>query len=77
LKIFENAWFQQRQGTLHRQQWKGRGQLCIGIYYQRPGGKTRWSMLKMAFASGLRTYLEATTQVSGVRAIGKIIHGKS
>jgi hypothetical protein len=38
-KIFENAWFQQRQGTLDRQQWEGRD-AYIRIYYHRPGVKT-------------------------------------
>src|SRR5215472_6182321 len=37
-KLFENAWFQQRQATLDRQQWAG-WDAYIRIYYHQPGGK--------------------------------------
>jgi hypothetical protein len=37
-KLFENAWFQQRQGTLDQQQWAG-WDAYIRIYYHQPGGK--------------------------------------
>jgi hypothetical protein len=74
-KLFENAWFQQRQGTLDRQQWKG-SDVYIRIYFHRPGVKTWWSMRKMAFAPGFRSYLEATGPVSGVMSIGEMIRTK-
>jgi formyltetrahydrofolate hydrolase len=74
-KLFENAWFQQRQGTLDRQQWEG-WDVYIRIYFHRPGVKTWWSMRKMAFAPGFRNYLEATEPVSGVMSIGEIIRTK-
>jgi hypothetical protein len=35
-KLFENAWVQQRQGTLDPQQWEG-WDAYIRIYYHRPG----------------------------------------
>jgi hypothetical protein len=73
-KVFENAWFQQRQGTLDRQQWEG-WDAYIRIYYHRPGVKAWWSMRKMAFAPGFRNYLEATEPVSGVMSIGEIVRG--
>ena len=37
-KLFENAWFQQRQGTLDRQQWDG-WDAYIRIYFHRLGVK--------------------------------------
>jgi formyltetrahydrofolate hydrolase len=36
-KLFENAWFQQRQGTLDREQWEG-WDAYIRMYYHRPIG---------------------------------------
>lgn len=75
-KLFENAWFQQRQGTLDRQQWEG-WDAYIRMYYHRPGVQTWWSMRKMAFARGFRDYLEATEPLSGVSPIGEIIRGRS
>jgi hypothetical protein len=61
-KLFENAWFQQRQGTLHQQQWAG-GDAYIRIYYPQPGVKTWWSMRRAAFAPGFRNYLESKEPV--------------
>ena len=75
-KLFENAWFQQRQGTLDKQQWEG-WDAYIRMYYHRPGVKTWWSLRKMAFAPGFRNYLEATEPIQGVMSIGELIRGKS
>lgn len=75
-KLFENAWFQQRQGTLDKQQWEG-WDAYIRMYYHRPGVKTWWSLRKMAFAPGFRDYLEATEPIQGVMSIGELIRGKS
>jgi hypothetical protein len=47
-KLFENAWFQQRQGTLDREQWEG-WDAYIRMYYHRPGVKTWWPMRRAAF----------------------------
>jgi hypothetical protein len=63
-KLFENAWFQQRQGTLDRQQWEG-WDAYIRIYYHRPGVKTWWSMRRAAFAPGFRNYLETSQTGKG------------
>ncbi|HEU0273283.1 MAG TPA: hypothetical protein VFQ83_02000 [Candidatus Udaeobacter sp.] len=75
-KLFENAWFQQRQGTLDKQQWEG-WDAYIRMYYHRPGVKIWWSLRKMAFAPGFRHYLEATEPIEGVLSIGELIRGKS
>jgi hypothetical protein len=74
-KLFENAWFQQRQGTLDMQQWEG-WDAYIRMYYHRPGVKTWWSLRKKAFAAGFRDYLEATEPINGVLSIGELIRGK-
>jgi hypothetical protein len=34
-KLFENAWFQQRQGNLDAEQWRG-WDAYIRTYYHRP-----------------------------------------
>jgi hypothetical protein len=73
-KLFENAWFQQRQGTLDREQWEG-WDVYMRIYYHRPGVKTWWSARRMAFAAGFRTYIEATQPVGEMMSIGEIIRG--
>jgi hypothetical protein len=75
-KLFENAWFQQRQGTLDKQQWEG-WDAYIRMYYHRPGVRTWWSLRKMAFAPGFRNYLEATAPIQDVMSIGELIRGKS
>jgi hypothetical protein len=75
-KLFENAWFQQRHGTLDREQWEG-WDLHIRVYYHRPGVQVRWSDRKAMFAAGFRKYLEATQPVSGVSPLSQLIRGKS
>jgi hypothetical protein len=75
-KLFENAWFQQRQGTLDRQQWEG-WDAYIRIYYHRPGVKTWWNMRRAAFAAGFREYLERTNPIENLPPIGHLIRGES
>ena len=75
-KLFENAWFQQRQGTLDREQWEG-WDLYIRVYYHRPGVQVWWADRRGMFAVGFRKYVEATKPVSGVSPLSQLIHGKS
>ena len=71
-KLFENAWFQKRHGTLDPQQWKGWDRY-IRLYYHRPGVKTWWSMRRAAFAPGFVDYLEATQPVQDLRTLEQLI----
>jgi len=64
-QLFENAWFQQRQGTLEREQWES-WDLHIRVYYHRPGVQAWWSDRRTMSARGFRNYVEATEPVSGV-----------
>jgi len=75
-KLFENAWFQQRQGTLDRQQWEG-WDAYIRIYYHRPGVKTWWTMRRAVFATGFRDYLEKSQPVEHLPPISQLIRGES
>jgi hypothetical protein len=75
-KLFENAWFQQRQDTLDRQQWEG-WDAYIRIYYHRPGVKTWWTMRRAAVATGFRDYLEKSQPVEGLPPISQLIRGES
>jgi hypothetical protein len=75
-KLFENAWFQQRQGTLDREQWES-WDLHIRVYYHRPGIKTWWSGRRGLFSAGFRRYLEATKPVSEVQSLHQLIQNKS
>jgi hypothetical protein len=74
-KLFENAWFQKRQGTLDPEQWEG-WDLHIRVYYHRPGVQTWWSDRQTMFAAGFRSYLEATKPISGVSPLSQLIRGK-
>jgi hypothetical protein len=73
-KLFENAWFQQQQGTLDPQQWAG-WDVYIRMYYHRPGVKTWWPMRRMTFAPGFRSYIESSQPVEDVPPISEIISG--
>jgi hypothetical protein len=74
-KLFENAWFQERQGTLDREQWQG-WDLYIRAYYHRPGVKTWWSLRRGMFAAGFRDYLEATEPLPEAVPLTRLIQGK-
>ena len=73
-KLFENAWFQQRQGTLEREQWQGWDRY-IRAYYHRPGVKTWWSLRRGMFAAGFRAYLEATEPIAEAVPLTELIRG--
>jgi len=71
-KLFENAWFQRRQGTLDPEQWLG-WDVYIRLYFHCSGAKTWWSMRKVAFAPGFRDYLEGTAPLEGAVPISRVI----
>lgn len=75
-KLFENAWFQRRQGTLEPEQWEGWDR-HIRVYYHRPGVQTWWADRRGMFAAGFRNYLESTEPISGVSPLSQLIRGKS
>jgi hypothetical protein len=75
-KLFENAWFQQRQRTLDAEQWQA-WDLHIRVYYHRPGVQTWWSLRRAMFAAGFRNYLENTQPVKDLPPISEIIRGQS
>lgn len=74
-KLFENAWFQRRQGTLNAEQWEG-WDAYIRIYFHRPGVQTWWRMRRAAFASGFRNYLESTKPIEQMAPVAELIRGK-
>ena len=73
-KLFENAWFQQRQGTLEPQQWEG-WDAYIRMYYHRPGVKVWWRMRRAAFAAGFRDYIEKSEPITELPPVGQLIRG--
>jgi len=75
-KLFENAWFQQRQRTLDPEQWES-WDLHIRVYYHRPGIKTWWSGRRGLFSAGFRSYLESTKPISEVQSLYQLIQGES
>jgi hypothetical protein len=74
-KLFENAWFQQRQGTLDQEQWEG-WDLHIRVYYHRPGVQTWWTPRRGMFASDFREYVEATEPIHELTPLNELIRGK-
>jgi hypothetical protein len=74
-KLFENAWFQKRQGTLDAQQWEG-WDAYMRTYYHRPGVKIWWQMRRAAFASGFRDYIESTKPIADMTPLTELIRSK-
>ncbi|HET9857797.1 MAG TPA: hypothetical protein VFP99_08175, partial [Chthoniobacterales bacterium] len=74
-KLFENAWFQKRQGTLDPQQWEG-WDAYARMYFHMPGVKTWWQLRRAAFAHGFRDYIEASQPIAEMIPLSEIIRGK-
>ena len=74
-KLFENAWFQQRQETLDPQQWLG-WDAYIRMYYHRPGVKDWWRLRRAAFAPGFRDYVESSEPAAELPSVTELIRGK-
>ena len=74
-KLFENAWFQQRQETLDPQQWLG-WDAYIRMYYHRPGVKDWWQLRRTAFAPGFRDYVENSEPISELPSVAQLIRDK-
>src|SRR6266404_3032840 len=55
-KLFANAWFQMRKGTLDRDQWQGYDAFLRTVLIQ-PAVKPWWEMRRTFFAPGLREYV--------------------
>ena len=73
-KLFENAWFQQPQGTLDAEQWQA-WDLHVRVYYHRPGVKTWWSLRRAMFAASFREYVESTQTISDLSPLSQMITG--
>jgi hypothetical protein len=73
-KLFENAWFQQRQGALDPQQWQG-WDAYIRMYYHRPGVKVWWQLRRAAFAAGFRDYVESSEPINELPSVTELIRG--
>lgn len=75
-KLFENAWFQKRQGTLDAEQWEG-WDAYARMYFHLPGVKMWWQLRRAAFASGFRDYIESTKPIPEMLPLSQVIRGKS
>ena len=65
-KLFENGWFQMRNGMLERDQWADTAAFLRTVWVQ-PAVKTWWSMRRTFFAPGFRAYVEALAEAPGSR----------
>jgi hypothetical protein len=70
-KLFENAWFQMRQGTLERDQWEGYDAFLRSVWVQ-PTVKTWWTMRRTFFAPGFRQYVENCKETPNVPTLSEL-----
>lgn len=57
-KVFENLFYQYRQGMLAPELWEGWRRLTL-TYFVRPGVRAWWEMRKAAFSDEFREFLES------------------
>jgi hypothetical protein len=70
-KLFENAWFQMRKGTLERDQWQGYDAFLRTVLYQ-PAVKPWWQMRRTFFAPGFREYVDQCEALTDVPSLTDI-----
>src|SRR5205823_3568051 len=71
-KLFENAWFQMRKGTLERDQWEGYDAFLRSVWVH-PTVKTWWSMRRTFFAPGFRQYVENCKPEPNVPSLSELV----
>ena len=71
IKLFENGWFQMRQGTLEAEQWEGYDAFLRSVWMV-PTVKTWWSMRRTFFAAGFRNYVENLKEASDVPSLTQL-----
>lgn len=71
-KLFENAWFQMRKGTLERDQWQGYDGFLRTVLSQ-PAVKPWWKMRRMFFAPGFREYVDQCKPLPDSPTIADIV----
>jgi hypothetical protein len=71
-KLFENAWFQMRKGTLERDQWEGYDAFLRSVWVD-PIVKTWWSMRRTFFAPGFRQYVESCKEAPSVPSFSELV----
>ena len=71
-KLFENAWFQMRKGTLERDQWQGYDGFLRTVLFQ-PAVKPWWQMRRTFFAPGFREYVDKCEPLAGVPTLSGIV----
>jgi hypothetical protein len=75
-KLFENGWFQMRQGTLEADQWEGYAEFLRTVWMV-PTVKTWWSMRRTFFAPGFRRYVENCKEAPGVPSLSELVQRES
>jgi hypothetical protein len=71
-KLFENAWFQMRKGTLERDQWEGYDAFLRSVW-MHPAVKTWWSMRRTFFAPGFRQYVDNCKEAPSVPSLSELV----
>ena len=75
-KLFENAWFQMRKGTLEPGQWEGYDAFLRTVRMQ-PAVKTWWTMRRMFFAPGFRRYVDNCTDAPTAPTIREVVQSEN
>ena len=75
-KLFENAWFQMRKGTLEREQWLGYDAFLRTVLMQR-AVRPCWEKRRMFFAPGFREHVEKCQPLSDARILRDLIRPRN
>jgi hypothetical protein len=71
-KLFENAWFQMRKGTLEPDQWQGYDGFLRTVLFE-PAVKPWWQMRRTFFAPGFREYVDHCEALPNAATLSDIV----
>jgi hypothetical protein len=71
-KLFENAWFQMKHGTLDPAQWQGYDAFLRTVLLQ-PAVKPWWAMRRAFFAPGFRQYVEQSEGMTDAPTLTELV----
>lgn len=74
-KLFENAWFQRRKGTLERGQWQGYDAFLRTVLGQ-PAVKPWWQRRKEFFAPGFREYVDKCEVMTSAPTLTDLVQAR-
>jgi len=75
-KLHENAWYQQKEGTLDEEQWRGWQMLLRKYYHSKGVREVWWPARRHGYSRAFQEFLAATSDAPEIGSLGDLFGGK-